>query len=153
MYVIKTIAEQQDIYVLGINFKAPEGSWSTFMINDDESTLMLTRNKDHVYMDTEGYVSILTKQEFIDKIPDMWEEPDEDGIAQGILMKNCVGEFRLKVIDDKDQDVLTDFDENEYLMHQNCLRNVEVEDYVLELPTSDTVKLLYINELIQTLKK
>jgi hypothetical protein len=145
MVVIKKIDTPQDIYVVGINFTDYS---STFGITDDEHLLCVTNDKEKRYINTSGYVSILTKEEFIASKTKLWEGDEENDNNEGFILKDFSGEFKVKVITQSGKDTLPTYDPKEYMMYQmERIEGDDVDDYVLEIPSGFKIETKTIQEL------
>lgn len=145
MIVIKTFNIPTNVYIIGNWFKDLD---ATFGITDDYSTLTISNGRQKMYMETDGWVHILSEQEFNDNKHRL-EYP---GDCEAMILPNFVGDLSVSVIAEDGEDLLTEYDPEEYLMHQSFRQtnDKDVEDYMLNVPESvDLTQLILIEELLE----
>jgi hypothetical protein len=169
MIVFTKFDTPQDIYIFGAHVDreivSKEMDDRTFGITDDYSTIVISNCKKSSTMETSGFVYVFTKEEF-GKICHTFDETEME--QEGFVLKNFVGEIRLKVtveIDKKEYDILDIYHPDEYLMHQPEMRKKlkelgdgdEYHDYVLEIGypnfEGDFPDILFMDQLIQTFEE
>jgi hypothetical protein len=147
MILIKTVETPQDIFILGAYVN---GKQETFSITDDYATFKLTNGNKSYYVDTDGFVFILTRSELLE----YKDLIDENSYSQeGVLLKDFSGDMVLRMISTEGNDMLSaaDFDPKEYVMYQRS-NEEEYDDIVLELSEGTNMgKLMNIGDLLELL--
>ena len=82
--------------------------------------MKITNENKAVYIETEGIAYILTKSEFDKFAEEIRNDYDEDSLdeIEFVVIKNFVGDVKLKVLSEKDIDVLNSYDDQQDLMYQ-----------------------------------
>ena len=129
MVIIKKIEVPQDVYIIGDWVKDFDES---FKITDDESAFTLRNGDKTIWMNTSGFVYILTTEELIAN-----KASFEEGFADNIVIKNFSGELNLKVINSDNNDIVTaeNFDKDEYIYHQKWANSedFDIDDIILDI--------------------
>ena len=136
MVIIKKIEVPQDVYIIGDWVK---DFVESFKITDDESAFVLKNGEKTIWMNTSGFVYILTTEELI-----LNKSSFEEGFADNVVIKNFSGELILRMKDTDGNDILTEenYDREEYLMHQEWLNSsdedddeddIEIDDIILDI--------------------
>lgn len=147
MVVIKTITQPQDIYIIGADYKGKE---ETFAITDDYHMLCVVNGKAKKYMDTDGYVFILTKEQLLEWSDLMWEDPSEMDGQEGLVLHNFSGDIRLRVVTEKGRDLLHKFDNQNYVMHQiDDESGEDVDDIILDIDPHYNIDIETIAEIYE----
>ncbi len=148
MYKIKTFDSPQDIFILGCDFpKMPE----TFSLTDDYHLLCIKRGENKLYINTDGYCFILTREEF-NNYKDLIVDDESSLEQEGVFIKDFQGDLILKALNSDGEDILSpDFDPREYACFQ-IIENADFDDIVLELPEAgNTGHMMEVSELIKLL--
>lgn len=151
MHTLKKIIIPTTLIVLGTDV---QGVTEAFKITDDYHTLMVSNGIDKTYLETDGFVFILTIEELKGYIGKELIKIEDSG-CEFIVLLDYVGELNLKVITDSGKDILTSFDPKEYLMHQvERIPGDDVNDYALILsPEQKILKSFQVSEIYEVLNR
>jgi hypothetical protein len=150
MVVLKTFDIPQTIYIVGVDYQEkPEA----FSITDDEHLCLIENNKKQTAINTQGFVFILSEEEFINWEDLLWESPEDYEYTDGVCLKNFTGNICLKVIDKEGNDILTDsiFQQKEYLRYTTGLHGL-YEDAVIVLHDDYDFEVESVKDLYENVK-
>lgn len=120
MVILKKFTEPTDIFILGCGSvpNHPE----IFSTTDDYDMIDVKIGDKTIYLDIDGYCTILTRSE-LESVKEQFKESETFYACEsceGVLVKNFVGEIELRTFDENRQDTITDenWNRDEYLHYQ-----------------------------------
>ncbi len=137
--LLKTIDTPQDIVIIGTTalfHGVLESRPFSFSITDDYTGFDINiGGKKSFSVESDGFVTILGIQEFLEMKKKMEEDDDfEIGESAGlVILKNFSGEIRLGVMDDNGKSDY-EFDTNSYIQHQIDSFDGSYLNVILDLP-------------------
>lgn len=96
--IIKNYTTPTDILIIGTDISG----FNTGMITDDYTCLEIKMGKKTHYIETDGFFSILTMEEFITSMKDLENENiyENNTSLEVLLVKNYIGDINAKVLDE-----------------------------------------------------
>lgn len=115
--IVKTFTEPTDVIIVGHHMMRNNDYWGDFLITDDYHSISVYADKKCHRLETDGFVNIITKDEFYEHAQD-FEEVSE----KFFLLPNFKGDITLTTLIDKGDvklnEIMTEFDLDKYLHDQ-----------------------------------
>lgn len=136
--IIKEYLEPTTIFILGCYFYDKP---KTVMITDDESSFEIKTNKSSYWLDSIGFIYILTEKELDEYLSDANTSKDlhNSSMPEYVKIENYVGKVILSVINSETDEVIEkDYDLEDYISFQTD--QDEWCDIILLLDTDQEIK-------------
>lgn len=157
MVIIKEFLEPTNVYILSDGLDHDKFT-PDFKLTDDYQTLKVESNNSYTYLETMGFVYILTESELLNNLNNL--ELDSYGENEAILIKDYYGKIQLQVlIENKDYDIvdkitIDNFDKEKYIMYSPIVEDdKDIEDIVLSFDCEYRIKEVNLTELVKKLTK
>ena len=154
MITIKEYLEPTNVYILSDGLDCDKFI-PDFKLTDDYQSLKVESNNSYTYLETMGFVYILTESELRNNLHNL--ELDNYGDYEAILVKDYVGKIQLQVlVEGEDFNIVdrineTNFIKEDYLMYSIGEEGDELEDIVLSFDCDYKIKEVNLKELVKNL--
>jgi hypothetical protein len=129
MILLRSFKQPTKVYIIGNSFQSEEIK-PAFSITDDYHSCAVKSSKNRRYMETDGFVYILTEEEFQQYKDTLYEDSYQDAI----VLENFEGDIYVSLVDSEGNNVLEDkVDIDDYLCYQ-CKDGADIEDILVVLP-------------------
>lgn len=148
MKTLRTYSRPTNVIILGsfLDEHCRRHRESDLKITDDECDIELFIGEAKMKIDSDGFISILTPEEFYEWVEEQENRDgwDEDSIVDAVLLRDFVGAISATALNE-DEEETDDFDVDDYVCHQ-------FEDYetrpILKVPSgTNAVKINSEKEL------